>query len=286
MRPREFQVERRKKIRKVDNHDIAQKWLSFIGYSKVAVNEKKYLFDDKQYNLIFKQRTDKHGYDYKYDWRRASEAATNQSPDASILLTSHLAFEFARYMTPSPRENRKDAIRRLQIPPDTSRQEQDVLLSKDENFVLMQALNAMSFLFVEFTGFVFFKTFGEELHRMGARILDNHTFSVMQKNITPNLSQKQIWNGDFNQNDVVVVLWLYFVDTIQDLFNSQWGEGYRTAIVKTRFIFRPETRNHFYKTVLDSDSYMKKRTPMKNWSIGVKEKQGLFDFFHQCISGK
>lgn len=284
MRPKDFRPnEKRRKARRIDNHELAQKWLSFIGFSRVAVNEKKRLFEERQYKLIFKQRTGKHGFDYNYDWRRASDNARNLSPASDLLLVAHLAFEFARFMTPSPQENRRQAMKRLRIAENISRQEQDVLLSKDEKFVLMQALNAMAYLFVEFTGFIFFKTFEEELHRMGPKILANHTYQEMTKHTVPNLDQEQIWNGDFSPDDVLVVLWLIFVDTIEDLFNSPWGEGYKTAIVKTRFILRAENRTYFYKTILKRDSYMQKKTPQTNWSFGVKENQGLFDFIKQCI---
>ncbi len=91
--PRDFQTQKSSKsspksrIRKVDNHDLVQNWLSFIGFSNTAAEAKRTLFEKKHYDLIFKKRTNKHGIDYEYNLEKASTDAENNAPNASLMLT-------------------------------------------------------------------------------------------------------------------------------------------------------------------------------------------------------
>lgn len=283
-RAKDFQpADKRKRVRRIDNHNLAQEWMSFIGFARIAVNQKKDLFNDRLYDLIFKKRTRLHGCDYGFEMKRVIDNAESQSPDSSLMLVSHLSYEFAKMMTPSPQENRREACERLGLDLKMPKVELDVELSKDEQYVLNQALNAMSHLFTEFVGFILFRTFGESIHFQGNKILANQSFASMAYELIPQVTAKNIENGEFKSNDVLVVLWLIFVDTITGLFQGRWGESYRSAPVKTRFIMREETRSQLYKDIQEMDTYMKRRTPMKKWSVGVQEGQGLFEFIKQCV---
>jgi hypothetical protein len=80
--------------KKVDNGDIAQNWLAFIGFSTEAINEKRSIFaEDHLYSLIFLRRTIKHGFDYDFKLNRESAVyvdAKEKSPDpAALLLAIH-----------------------------------------------------------------------------------------------------------------------------------------------------------------------------------------------------
>jgi hypothetical protein len=260
--------------------------MSFIGFARIAVNQKKDLFDDRFYDLIFKKRTSLHGFDCGFEIKRAIDNAENQSPDASLMLVSHLSYEFANMMTPSPQENRREACERLGLDPRMPKLELDIELSKDEQYVLNQALNAMSYLFTEFVGFMLFRTFGSGIHYQGNKILANHSFASMAYEISTQVTVEDIEKGLFKSDDVLVLLWLVFVDTIAGLFQVKWGESYRSAPVKTRFIMREETRSQLYKEIQEMDTYMKRRTPMKKWSVGIQEKQGLFEFIKECLEKK
>src|SRR5207249_695048 len=96
--PKDFRTKGRR-VRRIDNQELAQTWLAFIGFANEAVNDKKTLFEDRFYNLIFKQRTPLHSVDYGYDLKRAREGAENKSPAANLMLVSYLIRQFAEEMT-------------------------------------------------------------------------------------------------------------------------------------------------------------------------------------------
>jgi len=50
-RPKDFRFINSRKNRRIDNEDLAQTWLAFIGFANEAVNEKKALFDSRFYPL-------------------------------------------------------------------------------------------------------------------------------------------------------------------------------------------------------------------------------------------
>lgn len=283
--PREFRVQNRGRVKKVDNEELAQTWLAFIGYSSEAVNDRRFLFEDKYYNLIFKQRTLMHGFDYEFSISRASAAAINQSPNHSLMLVSFLSREFAKIFIPSGIQNRKDAILRLGYNPNAPKAEIDALLIKDEQFLLNQALGGMSYLFTEFLGFVLYRALGEEIHQYGHRILQNHSFRQMSHQLADDVVEN-VETGQFDSRDLLAVLWLAFVDSIEDMFASPWKESYLAAPVKSRLVFSRETRDKLYKSVIDMDEFMKRRNLKKPWALGVGEKQSLFEFIRSCVLEK
>ncbi len=283
--PKDFRTKGRK-VRRIDNQELAQTWLSFIGFASEAVNEKKALFDDRFYNLIFKQQTRLHSVDYGYDLKRAREEAENKSPSANLMLVSYLARKFAEEMALPASENRQKACERLGIVPDSmSRAELDSLLSRDTTFLLNQVLSGTSLLFTEFIGFIFYRAFGENLHHFGRKILKNHSFNVLSSQFTTETIKAQIDESTFDEHDLLVVLWLTFIDTIEDMINSDWGSLYRSATIKVRFLFnQKETKERLYRAIQQTNNFMKKRSLKKAWAIGVAEGQGLFEFVRSCIS--
>lgn len=95
--------------------------------------------------------------------------------------------------------------------------------------------------------------------------------------------KQHISDGTFDQSDIMAVLWLVFVETIDDMLYGEWGRSYRAAPIKVRFIFSRETRERLYRQIQSTNEYMKKRSMKKTWAIGVSEGQGLFDFVRSCI---
>ncbi|HEY0737191.1 MAG TPA: AIPR family protein [Herpetosiphonaceae bacterium] len=283
-RPRDFQVTNGRKVRRVDNEDLAQAWLAFIGFALEAANEKKGLFDDRFYQLIFTQQTRQHGFDYDFAVARARSEVIEQSPQASLMLVAYLTRVFASEMVPSATQNRQDACNRLQIDPRMAKAELDVRLSQDNTFLLNQVLGGMSLLFTEFVGFVFYRSLGDQLHRYGPRILANHSFATLTSQYAIEAVRERIKTEDFHERDLLAILWLAFVDTIEDLMASGWGQSYQAAPVKSRFIFLRETRDRIYRQVQSTNDFMKKRSLKQAWTIGVAEGQGLFDFVKSCLS--
>ena len=106
-------------VKKVDNEEIAQAWLALIGFSEQAVDQRRHLFssDRNYYDLIFLNRTSRHGKDYKHriaDPKVLQDAAT-QSPTGEGMLVAYLVREFARNVVRSRKENREEAVSRLDI---------------------------------------------------------------------------------------------------------------------------------------------------------------------------
>lgn len=283
-RPKEFQTHRRR-TRRIDNAYLAQTWLAFIGFSAEAVNDKKSLFDERFYSLIFKQQTRKHSADYDFSLARAREDTIDQSPHAALMLTSFLLGQFADEAVPTAAQNRQEACDRLGI--DVGRltkAELDAQLSKDPQFLLNQALTFMSLLFVDFVGFIFYRSLGENIHRYGERILANHSFRALADQFDTDAIKNQCDSGKNNEHDLLIILWSLFKETIDDMINSSWGQSYRAAPVKARFVFSRETRDRLFKDIQQLDEYMKKRSIKKPWAVGVADGQGLFEFVRSCTA--
>ena len=113
-RPKHFQNGRT--IKKVDNEDVAQAWLAFIGFSEQAVDQKRYLFsvDRNYYELIFLHRTSRHGEDFNHRMNDPEliESAVAQVPSGEGMLVSYLIREFAKTVVRTRKENREAAVLR------------------------------------------------------------------------------------------------------------------------------------------------------------------------------
>lgn len=281
--PKDFRATNRRKIRRVDNEDLAQTWLAFMGFASDAVNEKRVLFEDKFYPLIFTYQTKLHGVDYDFSLLRAKNEAEKQSPNASLMLLSYLIREFASEMPLSVPQNRQAAYERLGIDPNRmARAELDAQLSTDTKFLLNQALSGMSLLFTEFVGFICYRAFGKDLHHIGRTLVANHSFTTLTTDFAIDVVKERITSRTFDAHDILAVLWLVFVETVEDLLNGGWGQSYRAAPIKVRFIFSKETRERLCREVQQTDEFMKKRSVKKPWAIGIPEKQGLFEFVKNC----
>jgi hypothetical protein len=282
--PRDFKVPpHRKKIRRLDNEQLAQTWLAFIGFANEASNDKKSLFDDRLYSFIFAHQTPRHGFDYDFSLARAEKDLKKGSPDIHLMLASYLVRDFAKEMPLSPAQNRQNACDRLGISLKAEKAFIDEQLHQDSMFLLNQALSGMSFLFTEFVGFVLYQAFREDLQYFGSKIIANYSFSSLKEEVDYESVKEKIIQKTFDPHDILIILWLAFVSTVDDLINSDWGQSYRAATVKVRFLFSKETRERLYKKIQKTDEWMKKRVLTEQWTIGVPEKQGLFDFIRGCV---
>ncbi len=282
--PKDFRIGR--KVRRIDNQDVAQTWFAFIGFSEEAINNKKSLFLKRFYPLIFSKVMPKHGRDYAFALASAEENAIDKSPSAELMLVSYLSREFANAIVPTTAQNRELACARLGIDARSlSIADLDSRLSKDSSFVVNQVLRGMSFLFTEFVGFCLYHALGRDIHRYGRKILANHSFAALASVYDTDAVRDTVQQERFDQHDLLCILWLNFVETVDELYARGWGDSYRAATAKARFIHSHETRERLYRAVQETDEFMKKRALKKNWAIGVAEGQGLFAFIKSCIDG-
>jgi hypothetical protein len=200
------------------------------------------------------------------------------------MLVSYLTRRFAEDVTIGATQNRQEAYARLNLDPQRlSRAELDTRLGQDDIFLLNQALNSMSGLFTEFVGFMFFRALGEDIHRLGHRILDNHSYCTLKTQFSLEALKELIDKQTYSDHDLLIVLWLAFKYFIEDMLSGDWRQSYQLANVKTRFVFSKPTRERLFKMVMDTNEYMKKRNLTKPWAVGVAEGQNLFDFVRSCV---
>jgi hypothetical protein len=286
------------KLRKVDNLELAQRWLSFIGCSYTAANERDQLFEN-HYDLIFKKRTNKHGFEFEYaPGLAASEKNSEEgAPNASLMLVSYLSFIFVQSIVPSPKDNRKETCERLgteinkllgvdNIKELNTLELDGKLFEVDGIFALNHVLRYMPFLFTDFVGFVLYSALDKNIHTYGQNILSNHSFDLMRRELDIEAIKQKIQTETFEKDDLLVILWLMFLDKIEGWMDSDWKQSYRNADRKIRFVLSKETRNRLYKEVIELDKFMQKRFVPKSWTVGVERNQGLFEFIKKCVFEK
>lgn len=179
------------KIRSADNLELAQRWLSFIGCSATAAEERDQLFDN-HYEIIFKKRTKQHGYHFDYNTSvvKSDENSEPNAPNASLMLVSHLCYYFLTSMVPSLKDNRIDALKRLGKDANKKLGVEDInrinyqeldgkLFGVDNTFALNRVLHYMPFLFTDFVGFVLYESLGQNIHNYGKEILSNYSFKTL-----------------------------------------------------------------------------------------------------------
>ncbi len=284
------------KIRKIDNLELAQTWLSFFGCSSTAAEERQYLFEKRHYDLIFNRRVKKHGYHFDYSAKAAKsqENSDNYSPDVNLMLVSYLSFNFAKYIVPTPKENRKACFNRLGDDINKKLEIEDYkklstveldgkMFEYDNEFALNSILRYMPFLFTDFVGFVLFESLGESIYSFSKNIIMSPSFSSLKDNLDYDSVKEKIKNENFENNDLLVILWLIFYDKIEDWVNTDWKQSYRGADRKQRFVLSKETRNKLYHDIISMDKFMKKKPLTKIWAIGVNEGQGLFEYIDKVI---
>ena len=105
-------------VRSIDNLETSQAWLSFIGFSNEAIHNKRDIFsDEKFYELIFKKRPAKHGYDYNFSFQDPAvrTEAEDQAPSPHALLLAELLREIADELTPTRKQNRDELIEAIKV---------------------------------------------------------------------------------------------------------------------------------------------------------------------------
>ncbi|WP_353894496.1 AIPR family protein [Proteinivorax hydrogeniformans] len=270
----------RTKARVVDNETIAQTWMSFIGFSDIAVHEKSKLFEREEwYNLVFLHSPIKHGYDYKYNLQKLKQDANNEAPPPELLLISHLARSFARQVTPSKKENFESACKRLNINPNSRTREEVIAeLSNDSEYLLGLALSGMSYTFVEYLGFALFRALGTKLYDSGQAILKNGAFATIHKTNSFKKVQEQVKKETFSKDDILCVAWFSFKHVLNEMLSSFWAESFRSTSNKSRFLANKDTRLKIVQGLEDLHRYTCQVQITKLWAAGIEPEKGIYGF--------
>jgi hypothetical protein len=272
--------------RKVDNAEIAQNWLAFIGFSTEAINEKRMLFaEDHLYSLVFLRRTPKHGYDYDFKLTRDSPVfseSLEKSPDPSAMLLAHLCREVADRLAPSRKENRERAIKNLGLS-NKSRDEQDRELDADANYQRGKMLRGMLTLFVEFVGFALYRALGDQVHERSRNLLRSAGVKPIFEQLDVDSLRNRYLTRNFPKDDLLVVLFSAFEHCVGALYESNWLRGYNDAAVKNKYIYAVRTRRQLLEELIELDKRFARTEWVRDWADGFNEKKGVFRFISSVL---
>jgi hypothetical protein len=268
------------KYRKIDNENLAQSWLAFIGLSDEAVHKKREIFENEElYQLSFLLRPQIHAAESDkntFDWREVKNNSLSEAPDSQLLLVAKLAQEFASIVPISSKQAREDAIDRLKINRNDPKENIDVQLISDSEYIRARVINGMSYLFVDIFGYVLFRAFSAKIYSYGNKILKTDSFHQLAKH---GFLEKidDIRKGTINSNDVLAVIYHAFVHIIDQLLGGAWKESYLSASPKSRFNYRRETRERFLKSLNELDDFMKRTQLTSPWAVHIPSKTGIYN---------
>lgn len=266
--------------KKVDNADIAQNWLAFIGFSTEAINDKRSIFaEDHLYSLSFLRRTAKHGFDYDFKLTRESQVYTEakeRSPDPAALILASILREVADHLAPTRKVNRERAIANLDIAR-KSRDEQDRELDADPGYQKGKMLRGMLTLFVEFVGFALFRSLGDRVHERIANLRGTPSMNAIFDGLEYEPMVQVYKDRNFRSNDLVPILFAAFEHCVGALYeNNSWLRGYNDAPVKNKYIYSVHTRKQLLEELLELDKRFKRAEWVRDWADGFNEKKGVF----------
>ncbi len=283
-----FQIQGTNRYRVVDNDEMAQSWLAFIGFSNEAVNEKRTIFDrDNLYTMIFLRRTVQHGYDYDFNLTQESDVyreGIEGSPAPQLLLTAWLCREAADQLAIGRRENRETSIARLGLA-GKSRDEQDRALELDTAYQINRIIRGMLTLFVEFVGFVLFRALGKDFHVYGVRLIDNGSFRQMATRLDAADMVAAYRQQRFGKDDLLPILFAAFDHCVKQLYESNWLRAYNDAPTKNRFIYSTRTRKPLLDELVELDKRFTRGEWVRSWADGFNEANGVFTYVRRVLVG-
>ncbi len=275
----------KRREKRVDNEILAQTWLSFIGFSNEAVHERRFIFEDEDlYRLSFLFRAPRHSTQYQFELAAAREEWIAAGPHPALMLVSYLARQFAKEVTLSTRENRDRACQRLGInPEETPKEELDVTLAGDNEYLFEQVLSGMSYVFVEFFGYILYRAFDAQVHDIGFPLLRNGSLAFLKETYDLSTVVPRVRSETTEPHDLLVVAWFAFRHTVNNLMAGPWKQSYQTARNRTRFNHSTQTRTHLYRELNELDKFMSRTQLTYVWASSIPAEKGLFQYFYDVI---
>jgi hypothetical protein len=274
-------------IRNVDNLELSQAWLSFIGYSDQAIHNKKEIFvDDRYYDLVFRKRIAKHGYDYGFRFLEPAvrDDAEEQAPSYYMLLISFLAREIADVLILSHRQNRDEAVKRLKLERLT-KEDQDAKLSEDSVYTKGLVLAGAKYLFAEFCGLVLFRSLGKEIHQIGPKLCATKSMRPIVKDRDFSQLKRSISVEEFEPGDFFAIAWALYNFCLEQIIGlPAWRQQFQQAAVRSRFNYSEFNRTELIKQVESLDKVYQKRAFPASWSQGFEESKGIFAHFKASLT--
>jgi len=283
--PKDFRSGKAERV--VDNEEIAQNWLCFIGYSKEAINERKAIFSperDDLYRLCFLLTPEKHGFHHSYRLRHAADTAVKESPSAGGLLMAQLSRELYEFLVPSAKVARAEAIQRLGIKDDLSKEELETKLVNDDRYMTTRVMNGTKTLFVEFLGFIMMEVLGRKLHSRASAIMDRGAFGKLYREHRIEPAKEIIDTKAFTADEALLAIYELYIHCIYRLVTDpSWKRQYDAATVKARFLYDDKNRQRLIEELLTLDKLIERRGLGQPWSDIFDEAKGVFAFFRSWV---
>jgi len=284
--PKDFRYGKAERV--VDNEEIAQNWLCFIGYSKEAINERRAIFspeNDELYRLCFLLTPEKHGYHYSYRMRDGADGAAKESPSAGALLMAQLAREMYEFLVPGPKIARAEAIERLKIKGDLPKEELETKLINDDRYMTTRVMNGTKTLFVEFFGFIMMEVWGRNLRSRASEIMSRGAFGELYRNHRLEPAKEIIDSKSFAPDEALLTIYELYEHCIYRLVTDPgWKRQYDAAIVKSRFLYEDKNRQRLIEELLTIDKLIARRGLGQPWSDMFDEAKGVFSFLTSWMS--
>jgi hypothetical protein len=275
--------------KKADNQDIAQAYFSFIGFTTEAMNKKKQLFDDDDlYEIIFKKRISKPGkeYDLSFSKNKANilSESESSSPSPETLLISHILLEVAKNLSTPQSQLRQQAVSRLSLENKTA-DEIKMRLKDDTEYIKGYVIRGTLFIFIEFVGYILFRSFKEKFDTSAARFFDNCSMKSLFLDYDFETLKNRVQGNKYDNNDLIVIYWKLYEEIIDDLISDpMWLNRWKAETNVSRFHYSEENRKRILDRVDDYDSRAVRRELMKDWSVGIDQEKGLYKFVRKVLS--
>ena len=274
--------------KKVDNQDIAQAYFSLIGFTTEAMDKKKQLFDDDDlYEIIFKRRIFKHGKDYDmiFSKNKAKVFAESvpSSPSPETLLLSYILLEVAKNLSISHAQLRQQATKRLNLEKETA-DEIKIRLKEDTEYIKGYAIRGTLLIFVEFVGYILFRSFQENFDNSAEYFFKNSSMKSLFSEYDFDALKNHVLKNKYDDNDLIVIFWKIYENIIDDLVSDpMWINRWKAETNVSRFHYSEENRKRILERVNDYDSYAAHTKLIKDWSVGIDQEKGLYKFVSKIL---
>ena len=278
---KDFRAGKTEKV--VDNEELAQNWLSFIGYSKEAINERREIFSPERtdlYRLCFLLTPERHGYHYSYRLKDGAESSLKESPSAGALLLAQLSRELYEALVPGPKNARNEAIERLGIRQDLVKEELETKLINDDRYMTNRVMNGTKTLFGEFIGYIMIDVYGRRLNSVAIDIMNRGAFGELFNSHSIESAKKIVESNLFSRDQVLISVFELYKHCIYRLITDPaWKRQYDAANVKSRFLYEDKNRQRLIDELLLVDKLIERRGLGESWSDIFDEAGGVFKFF-------
>ncbi len=269
--------------RRIDNLDLAQAYFAFIGFTTESLNKKRYIFDDEDiYNIVFKCRLAKHGYDYGLTFAKNKTTifheASNDDPPPALMLISYLSRDAAKEFSTNQKTLRSKAISRLGLVGKPV-EEINAAITSDTDYIRDYVIRGTIFLFVELVGFVLYRSLGRSIYQKANVFLTSRSMKQAFEDYDYANARSAIDGNTYEDDDLLVVLWLMYCDIIEAIvLDPSWLTQWRTTSNRSGFHYSEQTRRKILDWVLDYEKVANRRGLTKAWSGGIDDRKSIFDY--------